>query len=714
MQLCPSCNHNNRDNARYCAQCQAELLDLLGANTILQSRYEVLQVLGCGGMGAVYLAEHTSLGRKKVALKENFDASSKAQRQFQREAETLAHLNHPNLPTVSDHFIGANGRQYLVMTYVEGQSLAERLEQAGGRPLSETEVLAWADQLLDALDYCHRRSVIHRDIKPQNIIIQPDGQAMLVDFGLVKLYDPTSPSTSTFMLGMGTPEYAPPEQYGATTEHTEARSDLYSLGATLYHLLTGQVPPTSTQRTASPNILTPPRQLNPNLSPPVEAAILQAIALPLASRFQNAAEMRQALQPAGGPLPRPAPTSVPPWIWALGGAVVMLVVVGLLALVTGRGLSGDLGTPAVALLPATPTPINTITAVPISLTNTPTDTPVTPTSTPTATSTHTPIPTDIPVTPTSTPTATSTHTPIPTDIPVTPTSTPTATSIPTSTPVTPNPGDIHTDSHGVPMVYVPAGPFEMGSSADVGLAECKKLRSNHDECQRSWFEDEEPVHTITLYAFYIDQYEVTNAQFAVFLNEQGSEGGAIWLDADDGGMHIHQQGGIWQVDDGYADHPVIKVSWYGARAYCEWRGTRLPTEAEWEKAARGVDGRLYPWGNEFDGRRANFCDSNCEHEWANRDYDDGYAFTAPVGFYSNGISPYGVYDMAGNVWEWVQSEYRDYPYQTDDGREDSSGTNARVLRGGSWYNVGDCVRAALRDDYNLTVAYYEVGFRCVR
>jgi serine/threonine protein kinase len=155
MQMCPNCGHDNRDSARFCARCQAQLQGLLGANTLLQDRYQVLSVLGCGGMGAVYLAEDTRLDAKRVAVKENLDTSPVAQTQFRREASILAHLTHPHLPAVTDHFVEASGRQYLVMSWVDGDSLLEILGRTGG-PLAEQEVLAWADQLLDALAYCHR------------------------------------------------------------------------------------------------------------------------------------------------------------------------------------------------------------------------------------------------------------------------------------------------------------------------------------------------------------------------------------------------------------------------------------------------------------------------------------------------------------------------------------------------------------------------------
>lgn len=271
---------------------------MLITGSILQNRYRIVSPLAKGGMGAVYRALDTHLNIpvaiKKMASQPGVTPKILAQlhRQFHQEASTLAHLDHPNLVGVSDFFTEA-GDVYLVMDYVKGESLSDRIEREGALP--EDEVLAWADQLLDALDYCHARGVIHRDIKPLNVIIRPDGRVVLVDFGLLKLLNSNNPHTQTAVRGVGTPEYAPPEQYSDLPGHTDPRSDLYGLGATLYHALTGKAPLPATDRIATPGQFVSVRQLNPQVSARTDAAVMQALQLPLADRFQSAAEMQAAL-----------------------------------------------------------------------------------------------------------------------------------------------------------------------------------------------------------------------------------------------------------------------------------------------------------------------------------------------------------------------------------------------------------------------------------
>ncbi len=270
------------------------------AGQILPPRYRILAALGQGGMGAVYLAENTELSNRRYAIKENIAAPSldphelaERRRQFLTEAQVLAALDHPNLTKVSDFFT-LGGSEYLVMDYVEGQNLEEVLaehQQAHGAALPEKPVLIWADQVLDALEYLHGlqpRPVIHRDIKPSNLILTAQGRVKLVDFGLVKLLDPANPTTDSVVRGFGTPPYTPLEQYGTNAQHTDGRSDLYALGATLYDLLTGIAPPNASERVLDPSKMIRPTQRNPALSPPTEAAILKAMEIHPKDRFQSA------------------------------------------------------------------------------------------------------------------------------------------------------------------------------------------------------------------------------------------------------------------------------------------------------------------------------------------------------------------------------------------------------------------------------------------
>jgi formylglycine-generating enzyme required for sulfatase activity len=642
---------------------------VLATGTILQGRYRVASPLGQGGMAAVYrvwdMRLNAPLALKEMTPQPGLDAATLTQlrRQFEQEASVLANLSHPFLVDVTD-FFEESGNDYLVMKFVEGESLDECIGREGALP--EDRVLAWADQLLDALEYCHGQGIIHRDIKPQNVIIRADGRAVLVDFGLVKLWDPDDPRTRTAMRGMGTPEYAPPEQYSTQAGHTDPRSDIYGLGATLYHALTGQAPVEAVDRTAGLSLLAEVRDLNPRVSAQTSAAVAWAMELQVPSRFQSAAEMRAALQgdatapqrdpvaPVPGtavaraprqvtkvmPGPRTAVQprrSVPAWAWTLGGvAALVLLALG-----------------AAALWPkATPTPAaaEAPTAIPDAA------------STPKLTS----APTSNPDVSTATPDATQKP-----------------TSAPTPTPDPYSPGDTRTrPADGMVMVYVPAGEFQMGSNEGHG--------------------DGQPVYTVALDGFWIDHTEVTNGQFAAFLNEKGNqeEGGVTWLELEDEDCSIERAGGEFRPKSGYADHPVVEVSWYGAAAYCEWAGAMLPTEAQWEYAARGPQGHIYPWGDDDpDCDTANF--SGCVGD------------TIAVGAYPAGISWCGTLDLAGNVWEWTGDWYGNYPSGFQGNPAGPSTGDSRVLRGGGWDFNRSGTRAAHRNHEVPDDRGNDFGFRCV-
>lgn len=672
----------------------------LSAGQVLNTRYRVVKLLGQGGFGAVYRAWDVNLERP-CALKENMDVSPAAERQFKREARLLADLAHPNLPRVIDHFIIHGQGQYLVMDYVEGEDLQELLRQAGGA-LEESQVLPWMIQVCDALDYLHHQQppIIHRDIKPANIRLNTASKAMLVDFGIAKAY--SADTLTTVGARAVTPGYSPVEQYGSGA--TDARSDIYALGATLFTLLSDRVPVESVQRTlrdSQPLV----EQVNPKISPALAAVIRKAMQVDPEARFQSAAEMREALrqcQLSTGPSIReekptpvvptvqvapeahiapatfaaqtaqeavsreqaperrspvrmaadssalsPEKTARLPWFWILGGAG-LLAVIALVFLLTN--LLGN---------QRQPTPVadavNTL-APTQTLESTPTQS----------------LPVEVQKTVPATqaqPTATAMATLAPLETVAAPTIQAQPMLAPGATRI------VETDS--MIQVYIPEGAFLMGSD-----------RTRDAQARPS----ELPQRSVFLDAFWIDQTEVTNAMYALCVDAGVCRAPAY---------NSSSTRGRYFGNPDYAAHPVIYVSWEDAAAYCGWAGRRLPSEAEWEKAARGDDGRLFPWGNEPPTcERANF--QGCAQD------------TVAVGSLLAGASPFGVYDLAGNAWEWVADFFQaDYyaiaPTANPTGAQSSS---YRALRGGSWHLPAGAIRAAYRDRENPAARNAYFGFRC--
>jgi len=345
----------------------------LSNGQLLQGNYRIVRLLGQGGMGAVYLAEHTRLQGRLLAIKENtpepfIDQTTRDQLrdQFYTEAKILAALDHPNLPKVSDYFI-EGGVEYLVMDYIEGEELANLLErhlQQQGKPLSEAQVLDWGDQILAALAYMHSRQphpVIHRDIKPANLILTPDGTVHLVDFGLVKLLTASGQSTAAAMRGMGTPDYTPLEQYPGSQSHTDARTDIYSLGATLYHLLTGAPPANVRDRLLGTATVTSLRQVNPAVSANTEKAILRAIEIKPDDRFQTAAQMRAALAGQASFKGAATPPKQRPGVAMLTGIALLALALlaGAIMMLNGRGAAST----AVVVNAVSPSPTSPAAAV---------------------------------------------------------------------------------------------------------------------------------------------------------------------------------------------------------------------------------------------------------------------------------------------------------------------------------------------------------------
>jgi serine/threonine-protein kinase len=632
-------------------------------------KYEILGEIGRGGFGAVYKARDTQLDRL-VALKvlaPHLTWEPEFVERFHREARAVARLRHAHIVTV--HEIGEEGdRLYIAMSYLEGRTLGHLIAEEGALSLERaTAILA---QIADALDYAHGQGVLHRDIKPANMMIEErrgQPQASLMDFGLVKAMESSNSLTSMGTI-LGSPEYMAPEQADVDRKNEIGpATDLYALGVVAYEMLTGRVPfPGNTPATLVAHMQKSPpspQSLRTDLPESVAHVLLKAMSKAPRERYHTATAMVEALKEAAnfGRPAQPGTASAKPMAepekrqplgeqrslarerpleqqrvpekqrpsFLLWGAVGLLAVV----LVLGGVWIGNRVTK----------PSDGQTAVPTST--------VQPTHTAPATSVVQNPTATLTLVPSATPTTTLTPTLLPTHTPrpqATPTATQTLTPRPTAT-ATPKAGATRViGPDNAVMVYVPAGPFWMGSTdpqVDDALALCSKYRS---DCDRELFSNEQPPHQVSLDAYWIDQTEVTNTQYTQCVNAGGC------TPPSDSNSYTRDS---YYDNPEYDAYPVIFVSWDQANAYCEWAGKRLPTEAEWEKAARGTDRRTFSWGNAFDGSKVNFCDLNCSLEWTDLDWDDGYADTAPAGSYPSVASPYGVLDMAGNVWEWVADWY---------------------------------------------------------
>ncbi len=307
---------------------------------------------------------------------------------------------------------------------------------------------------------------------------------------------------------------------------------------------------------------------------------------------------------------------------------------------------------------------------------------------------------------------TATQSPEPTSTATTP---PTATQPPEPTPL---PVRLETDT--ATLTLVPGGAFLMGAVQEQLLAECELFRPS---CDDAWFAASAPPHTVTLAPFYMDIVEVSNAAYLAFLNTL--ENPTTDCDAElcltlEDSRFIRGEDGRFSVDPEFADHPVTGVTWFGADAYCAWRDARLPTEAEWEMAAawnpETETHSLYPWGDVFDGSAVNTCDANCKQPQADASSDDGATATAPVGSYENGRSPSGLYDMAGNVWEWVHDWYAEdfYAQSPAENPIGPETADTRVVRGGSWFDTGNFTSTVIRFPAPPHESGDAIGFRCAQ
>ena len=606
---------------------------------LLHKRYRIVSLLAAGPYGATYRA-YDQTDRRDVAIKEYLDPSVDVQRLFRAEARRLAALSHPQLPATLDHFALDNG-QYLVSAYVDGVDLGELLAQYG--PLPSDLIVPWLQAACRPLVYLHEQKQLHLNVKPANIRLTPTGDVFLVDSGLPGL------GVRPHAAGFGAPE----QQAQGTTDAT---ADIYSLGATLYALLTGKTPPNALSRETGLSDLVPAREVNPDVEPYLSIVAGRAMSLRADTRYESVEAFARALErPAGRPAPvvsplrragleptAAAPVAAPRRPTRVRRRMERRTLLGLLA--------GGLFLLAFSAF--------------LIITNLREPAPVTG--------------------PAATETLQSAVAAALTEFAPTPSPSPEPTIPPTATP------QPFITTTGSRMIYVPGGQFTLGDDA-------------------SEENDEKPARVVQIDGFLIDETEVTNAAYAQCVAAEVCPRPAR------AGATYHQS---YYGDPAFDDYPVINVSWFNAQAFCEWRGARLPTEAEWEFAAsvNPIEEIKYrhPWGDSFDGERLNFCDVNCRTDSPDAVWDDGFNDTAPVGSYPDGRSPSGVYDMLGNVMEWVNDWYDFDAYEaiSDTNPRGPTEGDFKSLRGGSWLSPSEDTAVTVRGNFEPTVAQANLGFRC--
>lgn len=595
-------------------------------------KYILEEKVGEGGTAEVYRAHDTNLKRTVALklLKPSCITDETAFERFQLEAEAGGKLFHQNLATVleSDQ---AEGRFYIAMRYIDGKSLGTIIKEQGS--LSWEEILNLAEQIGAALDYAHQKGFLHRDIKPNNILRENSGDYVLTDFGLARSMETTG-FTSHTGVKLGTPAYLAPEIW--LGKPASKATDIYALACVIIESITGDSlfgleTPTIVMKRHLQEKPRFPHQWPAGAPNGIEEVFSKALAQDPNERYQDMKSFVTALKEFQELKPgSPDIIKTPP--------------------------------PPITTLPEKPRRASRSSWIlglfllvilcvivggglflgykgqgPLSFL-----------AKPTATATPTQIPTKEPtLVPTLKPTV---------EVVITPTLGVGSTIM-------------NERDHAV-AVYIPEGRFQMGGDQEG---------------------DEKPMHGVSLDAYYIYQYEVTNSMYSQCV--------------EDGSCEVPSCDYFW--DSEFQSFPVACVRWQDAVDYCEWAGGRLPTEAEWEKAARGgLGGKTYPWGNE---------EPTCKPGKINgAQFEACSGDTVPVGsFAPNG---YGLYDMAGNVWEWTSSCYDPYPY-TETNETSTCVENTRVLRGGGWLDyayslrVTDRIRNYPGDLKDGSLAYY--GFRCV-
>lgn len=621
-------------------------------------RYHIIEQLGQGGMATVYKAYDTRLERDvavKIIRKGAFPPEQ-LERILKRFEREAKALAKLSHPNIVKvlDYGDHEGVPYLVMEYLPGGTLKGKL--AGGQKVAWREALQLLLPIAQALSYAHANKIIHRDIKPSNILITQTGEPMLSDFGIAKILDmeETHDLTATG-VGIGTPEYMAPEQ---GMGQSDERADIYALGIVLYQMVTGHVP--FRADTPMAILLKKNQESLPSprqFVPSLPTSIEKLLIKMLAREPEHRYQtIREVVTAFERLLSGDESVAEMPPSQATQPAHKANWI----------WIAGGTGLVLFTLICLAGGIILASNAFERSIPN--------PTQALLATETG-----EGSASETATPASPSQ---------ATPTVFLTATKI-----VLPAVSTKISPKDGAEMVYIPEGEFLMGSDTD----------------EPYFWGAEAPKHVVYLDAYWIYRTEVTNSMYRECVKANACPYPVEIYSRTHDDYFTNPQ---------YDTYPVIYVTYEGASAYCRWAGARLPTEAEWEKAARGTDGRLFPWGNgPLQSDLANFCDVGCPNPDSNEiesDLDDGYRDVAPVGSFPKGISPFGALDMAGNVLEWVSdwysaSYYSQSPYKNPLGLK--TGTR-HPIRGGSWGNGREGLRPAARASLPPMSAYDTVGFRC--
>jgi serine/threonine-protein kinase len=609
--------------------------------------YEIISSLGRGGFGSVYKARSSngSMVALKVLNPQVLD-NQKVVKKFFHEAMILAKLDHPNICRLIEFF--PDGQNYaIVMEYVEGTELKELLQQQPDGILPFDKAFRIAKQSLAAFQYAHENGILHRDIKPANIMINKEGNIKIMDFGIAKVAGAATHDTAASMLSI---HYTPPERFDPSRV-VDTRSDIYALGLVFYELFAGRRP-FDVDETSQimfwhlNEIPEPPETFVSGLPQDVSLAIQKALEKDPDDRFQDFKEFSDAM---GSGTPGVDYTSSLDETTASEQTIVTSLVEPAAMKKKAKKKKAE-GMP-LALIAGIPAAMAVLLiggffAYQMFLKGP--------------------------------------------AIPGTAQQETVKIEYKGGVPNSKGYPEVINEKDNITMIYIPAGEFTMGS--DI-------------------YSFEQPIQQISLDAYLIDKYLITNRQFQQFVDDTGYQtdaekngSGEVWT----GKRWRNDQGAIWKMPDGSTsiegkeDYPVSQISHNDAIAYCEWAGKELPTEAQWEMAARGPGGGIYPWGNsDPDDTIANYSDSFIEG-------------TTPVTNYEKGQSYYGAFDMAGNLYQWCKDWYTpgaerkaDNPTGPDEGTE-------RVLKGGSYSESMDSLRSAYRISADPAASKAIYGFRCVK